>query len=186
VPMILGGDEIGRTQGGNNNAYCQDNEVSWYDWEKVDVDLLAYTTALIALRREHPTFRRRQFFQGRSLHGNGTADLAWFTSEADEMNDEQWNEGFLKAVTIFIGGGSIEHSARGEEITDSDVLWLMNASGEDVPFTLPDAAWGKQWRCVLDTTTGDVNSADVEPIDAGAGLTMIGHSQMVFVHVDEE
>ena len=184
--MMLGGDEIGRTQGGNNNAYCQDNPVSWYDWESVDNELLTFVTGLIALRREHPTFRRRQFFQGRSLHGEGTVDLAWFTSDAAEMTDEQWGEGGLKSVTIFLGGGSIEQSVRGEQITDVNVLWLMNADADDVEFVLPDDKWGAHWRCVLDTGTGEVSAADATIVDASSAIPMTGRSLMVFVHVEDE
>ena len=186
VPMMLGGDEIGRTQGGNNNAYCQDNPVSWYDWENVDNELLTFVAGLIALRREHPTFRRRQFFQGRSLHGEGTVDLAWFTSDAAEMNDEQWGEGGLKSVTIFLGGGSIEQSARGEQVSDVNVLWLMNADADDVKFVLPDAKWGARWRCVLDTGTGEVSAADASIVDAASAVQMTGRSLMLFVHVEDD
>jgi len=186
VPMMLGGDEIGRTQGGNNNAYCQDNEVSWYDWEHVDTELNAFVSGVIALRREHPTFRRRQFFQGRALHGAETADLAWFTPEAREMTDQEWGEGGLKNVMIFLGGGSIEQSARGEQITDVNVLWLMNADSEDVDFVLPDATWGTRWRCVLDTETGEVSSPEAPEIEAGGKVRMTGRSLMLLVHVDDE
>ena len=182
VPMILGGDEISRTQGGNNNAYCQDNEVSWYDWEHADTAMLEFTAALIALRRDHPTFRRRQFFQGRTLHGEGTIDLAWFTPAGEPMADDQWDEAFIKAVTIYLGGGHIEQSSRGEQITDTDVLWLMNASGDDVPFTVPDAQPGARWRCMMDTATGAVNPLDAAVWEAGSTLTLMGHSTMLFMH----
>ena len=186
VPMILGGDEIGRTQRGNNNAYCQDNEVSWYDWENADHQLLTFVSGLIALRREHPTFRRRQFFQGRALHGEGTVDLQWFTADADVMNDDQWNQDDLKTVTIFLGGGSIEQSARGEQITDVDVLWLINASAADTEFRLPAEQWGQHWRCVLDTATGEINSPDSVTTDGGSSLTVVSRSLMLFVQNDAE
>ncbi len=186
VPMILGGDEIGRTQGGNNNAYCQDNEVSWYDWENADQALLTFVSALIALRREHPTFRRRQFFQGRVLHGEGTVDLQWFTADAEIMNDDQWNQDDLKTVTIFLGGGSIEQSARGEQITDCDVIWMINASANDTDFRLPAEQWGKHWRCVLDTATATVNAPDAAIVDGGGAVTLVSRSLMLFVRHDPE
>ncbi len=184
VPMLLGGDEIGRTQGGNNNAYCQDNEVSWYDWENVDTELLAFVSGLIQLRRDHPTFRRRQFFQGRQLHGEGTVDLQWFTAEAAVMDDEQWNQDDLKTVMIFIGGGSIEQSARGEQITDTDALWLVNASADDVAFILPPENWGAQWRRVLDTATGEVSPVEPTVVDAGDEVVLVNRSTVLFMRVE--
>ncbi|MCU1399986.1 MAG: glycogen debranching enzyme GlgX, partial [Acidimicrobiales bacterium] len=186
VPMILGGDEIGRTQGGNNNAYCQDNEVSWYDWANADGELLTFVSALIHLRREHPTFRRRQFFQGRTLHGEDTIDLQWFTADGSVMSDEQWNEGDLKTVTIYLGGGTIEQSARGEQITDTDVLWFLNASDGTVEFTVPPEQWGEQWRCVLDTATGQVGAPEAAIATAGATVELVDRSLMLFVRVDED
>jgi len=143
-------------------------------------------SGLIALRRDHPTFRRRQFFQGRTLHGEGTVDLQWFTADAVVMNDEQWNEDDLKTVTIFLGGGSIEQSARGEQITDTDVLWMVNASTDDVEFTLPSEQWGLQWRCVLDTATGEVSAPDVEPIAAAESIKLVNRSLMLLVRVSAE
>ncbi|MCU1394163.1 MAG: glycogen debranching protein [Ilumatobacteraceae bacterium] len=183
VPMMLGGDEIGRTQGGNNNAYCQDNEVSWYNWPEADLELLGFVSALIHLRREHPTFRRRQFFQGRSLHGEGTVDLQWFTADGSVMSDEQWNEDDLKTVAIYLGGSSIEQSARGEQITDVDVLWFVNASDEAVEFTFPPEQWGEQWRCVLDTASGDVASAEAGVAKAGDSVPLVDRSLMLFVRI---
>jgi glycogen operon protein len=192
VPMVLGGDEISRTQGGNNNAYCQDNEVSWYDWENADSELFAFTSAVIGLRREHPTFRRRQFFQGRAVHtvdadreGPAT-DLEWFAPNGSIMTDEQWDQSGLDSVTIFIGGSSIEMSARGEHVTDLDVLWLINAHPEDVTFTVPDGSWGARWRCVLDTVTAQVNAPDAPTVEAGATIPMIGRSLAVYVGVPDE
>ncbi len=172
VPMILGGDELGRSQGGNNNAYCQDNEVSWYDWDDIDSELLAFVTSLITLRRDHPTFRRRQFFQGRSLHGEDTADLAWFDAAGHEMTEDQWTEGDLRFVAIFLGGGSIEQSARGEEVTDTNFIWLVNAGQEPITITLPEARWGQHWRTVLCTSTGDVDVADAPLYEAGGEVVM--------------
>jgi len=179
VPMILGGDEIGRTQGGNNNAYCQDNEVSWYDWDNVDTELMSFVTGVIAMRRDHPTFRRRQFFQGRSLHGEGTVDLAWFDAEGTEMDDGQWNEGDLKFVAIFLGGGNIEQSSRGEPVTDTDFIWLINAAHEPATITLPDAKWGPQWKTVLCTATGEIDAPDAAVHDASATIEMDSHTLML-------
>ena len=179
VPMILGGDEIGRTQGGNNNAYCQDNEVSWYDWDNVDTELMTFVSGVIAMRRDHPTFRRRQFFQGRTLHGEGTVDLAWFDAEGTEMDDDQWNEGDLKFVAIFLGGDNIEQSSRGEPVTDTDFIWLINAAHEPATITLPDSKWGAQWRTVLCTATGEIDSPDATVYDASGTVEMDSHTLML-------
>jgi glycogen operon protein len=176
VPMLLGGDEISRTQGGNNNAYCQDNEISWYDWEHADTDLAEWLAAVLSLRREHPTFRRRQFFQGRSLHGEGSIDLAWFSADGKPMADDAWHESDTKSLMIFLGGETIEQSQRGEPVTDIDFLWLVNAGDEPVTFTVLEADWGKQWRCALDTAAGTVAADSAKVFGAGEQLTLIAHS----------
>src|SRR6185295_15168329 len=100
IPMLLGGDEIGRTQGGNNNAYCQDNEISWFDWGAVDEPFLAFTAELIALRRAHPVFRRRKWFHGRALHGEGVVDIGWFKLDGSEMDEGDWRDGFAKSLGV--------------------------------------------------------------------------------------
>ncbi len=185
VPMILGGDELGRTQGGNNNAYCQDNEVSWYDWANADNSLTRFVADLIALRRDHPTFHRRQFFQGRALHGEGTTDLAWFSADGVEMGDEKWGEGDLKTVMIFIGGSSIEQNNRGEAVTDLDFLWLINAGSESASFTLPGDTWGASWTSVVDTSTGEVSVLDPAVHDAATDLELLDRSILLLRRVPE-
>lgn len=167
VPMLLGGDEIGRTQQGNNNAYCQDNEVSWYDWQHVDHALQRFVADVIALRRQHPTFRRRQFFQGRDVRGDVAVDLAWYTLDGDEMGEDAWAAGDLGSIAVYLGGRSIETGARGETITDDDVLWLVNADGEERTATLPRAQHEHHWRVVLDTATGEVHVGTDVGTEAG-------------------
>jgi glycogen operon protein len=140
VPMLLGGDELGRTQGGNNNAYCQDNAVSWFDWERIDEDLLAYTRRLIALRREHPVFRRRRWFQGRPIRG--TVDIEWLKPDGSEMSDEDWDAGFARSIGVVLDGGAIHtRDERGRPIRDDSFLLLLNAHHEAIDWTLPDAGW---------------------------------------------
>ena len=152
VPMILGGDEMGRTQGGNNNAYCQDNEISWFDWDNQDGELVAFTQRLISLRRTHPVFRRRHFFEGQPLHGAGVSDIAWFRAEGAEMSDEDWREGFAKTLGVFLNGDAIpDLDARGERVTDDSFLVLFNAHHEPVDFVLPAEQFGERWVKVLDT-----------------------------------
>ena len=152
IPMLLGGDEIGRTQRGNNNAYCQDNEISWYDWSSADTALLEFTRGLIQLRKEHPVFRRRKWFQGRPIHGAKVTDIGWFTPDGMEMAEEQWGEGFAKALGVFLNGESIDSpDARGERVVDQSFYVLFNAHYEPLPFVMPKGDWGKEWIVVLDT-----------------------------------
>ena len=152
VPMLLGGDELSRTQGGNNNAYCQDNEVSWYDWESVDEDLLEFTRSLVRFRLDHPVFRRRRFFEGRPIHGADVADIGWFRPDGSQMSDEDWDVGFAKSLGVFLNGETIPTpDSRGQRIEDDSFLVLFNASHEDVKFTLPGGAWGSVWEIEIDT-----------------------------------
>ena len=149
VPMLLYGDEVGRTQHGNNNAYCQDNEVSWFDWADVDEDLLAFTKALIALRREHPVFRRRRWFQGRPLRG--TADIEWLKPDGTEMTEDDWNQHRETCVGVFLNGQAImSPGPRGERIEDDSFLLLINASPEARKWTV-SGSWGERWAVVIDT-----------------------------------
>jgi glycogen operon protein len=158
VPMLLGGDEIGRTQSGNNNAYCQDNATSWFDWDSVDEDLLDFTRRLIHFRRGHPVFRRRRWFQGRPIRGSEVRDIGWFTPEGEEMLDEHWEEGFAKSLTVFLNGEAIvSPDPRGERIVDDSFCLLFNAHHETLTFTFPRGKWGKRWRTILDTRTGFID-----------------------------
>ncbi len=154
VPMILGGDEMGRTQGGNNNAYCQDNEISWIDWslKEENADLLSLTARLAEFRREHPVFHRRRFFQGRPIHGETVTDIGWFAPDGTEMSEDDWESGFAKSVGVFLNGEAIpDPDPRGEKVTDDSFLVLFNAHYESLPFTIPNRDWGDHWVVVLDT-----------------------------------
>jgi isoamylase len=152
VPMLLGGDEMGRSQGGNNNAYCQDNEVSWFDWDHRNGDLVAYTQRLIDLRRSHPVFRRRHFFQGQPLHGEGVSDIAWFRVDGSEMTERDWREGVAKTLGIFLNGEAIpDLDSRGERLVDDSFLVLFNAHHEPATFVMPEERFGERWVKMLDT-----------------------------------
>jgi isoamylase len=156
VPMLLAGDEMGRTQSGNNNAYCQDNEVSWVDWTRAtsERDLMDFTSAVSALRREHPVFRRRRFFSGHTTTGtpDGPGDIVWLTPAGKEMTEEDWRAGQAKSLGVFLNGEAIsEPDPRGDRITDSRFLLLFNAHPEPVTFTLPDAEFGLEWEIVIDS-----------------------------------
>ncbi|MGI8664058.1 MAG: glycogen debranching protein GlgX [Acidimicrobiales bacterium] len=157
VPMVVAGDEIGRTQGGNNNGYAQDNAVSWLDWEHIDEELLDFTRKLVHFRLEHRTFRRRSFFQGRPIHGGDVSDVAWFSSAGSEMTDEEWSDGQARSLAMFLNGATLESGRRGEEYSDDSFLLLVNAWEEPVTFTLPAARWGPKWRPVLDTASGFID-----------------------------
>jgi isoamylase len=152
VPMLGGGDETGRTQQGNNNAYCQDNEISWYDWEHADQDLLAFTRRLIAFRHKHPVFCRRRWFQGRAIHGAQVGDIGWFTPAGAEMSEDDWNAGFAKSLGVFLNGGAIPSpNERGEPVKDDSYYVMFNSHHEALDFTLPEKKWGERWAVVVNT-----------------------------------
>ena len=171
VPMLLGGDELGRSQDGNNNAYCQDNEISWYDWEHVDKDLKAFTAKVIDLRAEHPVFRRRRWFQGRKIHGADVTDIAWFTPAGEQMSEERWLQDHAKSLQVFLYGEGIPTlDERGNRIVDDSFLLLLNAHHERLTFTLPQAYWGGVWTEILDTT---------KPVPGEAEQVLAGGTRVV-------
>jgi glycogen operon protein len=163
IPMLVAGDEIGRTQKGNNNAYCQDNEISWMNWESADAELFRFTADLITLRQEHPVFRRRRYFQGRPIHGEGITDIEWFRPDGAPMEDSDWQAGYSKSVAVFLNGrGLTDLNARGETVTDQSFLLLFNAHHEAMDFTVP-ASLNLSWEKVLDTSTNEAIRSRPEP-----------------------
>jgi isoamylase len=186
IPMLLGGDEIGRTQRGNNNAYCQDNEISWFDWETADEELLRFTTELIALRRKHPVFRRRRWFLGRPIHGAGVKDIGWFKPDGGEMSEADWREGFAKSLGVFLNGGAIQTlDVRGELVVDASFYLAFNAFEQPMAFRLPDGAgWGRQWSrwvTVLDTETGEAHAdGGGQEVAAGEEVQVAGRALRLF------
>jgi isoamylase len=178
VPMLLGGDELGRTQGGNNNGYCQDNEVSWFDWEHADKDLLTFARRLARLRRDHPSFRRRGWFQGRPIrppHGPALPDIAWLTPEGEEMTDEHWDSSLSRSLQVFLNGnGIVAPDERGERIVDDTFLLLCHAEPDERVFVLPGPPWGSAWRRVLDTERGFAEQP--ERLVSGSKLPIQGRS----------
>jgi isoamylase len=184
VPMLLAGDELGRSQHGNNNAYCQDNALSWVGWPPEatgsgepagEGSLLEFTAQLIELRASHPVLRRRRFFRGKSIRGvrSRLGDIAWFTPAGDEMTDEDWDAGFAKSLTVFLNGEAIdEPDRRGQRITDDSFLLLLNASERDLSFVVPPALYGERWERVFGTAEpyppadadGAVKPGDVIPV----------------------
>ncbi|HVV29342.1 MAG TPA: glycogen debranching protein GlgX [Mycobacteriales bacterium] len=172
VPMLLHGDELGRTQAGNNNAYCQDSALSWVDWDRARefAPLTAFVQRLAGLRGEHPVFRRRRFFRGTPTRGSGgLEDLAWFTPSGQPMSDDDWEVGSARSVAVFLNGDAIrEPGARGERVTDDSFLLLLNADQEDITFTIPAAEFGTAWESVLDTAVPTGEPATSGPIASGA------------------
>jgi len=178
VPMLLAGDEIGRTQNGNNNAYCQDNEISWLDWAAVDQELHAFCRRLIAFRHAHPAFRRRRWFLGHAIHGADCEDIAWFTHQGTQMSEEHWGEGHAKSLGIFINGDTIPNpNTHGDPVTDASFYLIFNAHHEALTFTLPGSPWGEQWALLLDTARGWIDAAP--PRRAGAQLAVAPRSVML-------
>ena len=158
VPMMCGGDEIGRTQSGNNNAYCQDNPLSWFDWNltKSQLEILAFVRQLITIKKEHPVFHRRRFFKGRHIKGSEVKDIAWFGSHGKEMISEDWGKGLL-TLGIRLAGDAIEEmDDLGNPIIDDSFLLLLNAYHASVPFTLPAHKKGVAWEWVFDTSKMDI------------------------------
>ena len=155
IPMLLSGDECSRTQQGNNNVYCQDNELSWVDWEHVDDAMLSFTRKLIEFRRVHPVLRRRRWFQGVELHG--LSDIEWFTPDGQVMESADWGTGHNKAFSVFLNGRAIPSlGPRGERVLDASFLVMFNAHYEALRFTPPDGVFGQEWNMVIDTSTGHV------------------------------
>jgi isoamylase len=180
VTMMLGGDEAGRTQHGNNNAYCQDNEISWYEWDHVDGDLLEFTRRLIALRREHPVLRRRRWFQGRSIRGS--VDLGWYRPDGAEMSDDDWDAGSAASVGIFLNGEAItDRDRRGQRVTDDSFLLLFNAHADPVDWTLPKQ-WGQWWEVIIETADP---GRDGETLECSATIPVAGRSVVVLQRRDE-
>ncbi|MXQ76889.1 MULTISPECIES: glycogen debranching protein GlgX [Rhodococcus] len=159
TPMLAHGDEFGRTQQGNNNVYCQDNELSWVDWSLAEsnADLVAFTRNVIALRTEHPVFRRRRFFEGRPIRsGDQSRDIAWRTPAGDEMMPEDWDSGFGKSLAVFLNGEGIpEPDQRGQRVVDDSFLMCFNAHHEPIEFVTPDGPHAEEWTVALDTDVPD-------------------------------
>ena len=166
VPMIRAGDEMAHSQQGNNNAYCQDNEISWLDWSRLDEheDLLNFVRRLIELRQQHPAFRRRHFFQDRSLKGAEAQDIRWLDPSGAEMSDEDWDQQFARCLGYLMSGGELrETDAYGNSLSDDTFLLLLNASNEKIAFELPDSEGGKDWRLLLDTSRPEAEEGAPHP-----------------------
>jgi glycogen operon protein len=180
VPMIAHGDELGRTQQGNNNVYCQDNELSWIDWDldQPRQDLFAFTRRLVQLRRDHPVLRRRRFFRGDAPDG-GIGDLAWLLPDGNRMQDSDWHWDEARAVGVFLNGQAItEPDREGDPVTDDSFLILFNGHHEAIEFRLPGAAFGEKWQVAVDTfdngeTGPELHAEGCVHIEARSTLVLI-------------
>ena len=153
TPMLCGGDEIGRTQEGNNNAYCQDNGISWYDWERQDEALLAFTRRLVRLRREHPALHRQKFFSGRPIRGMEISDIMWFRHDGQAMSDEDWGNPHTQSLAMFLAGnGLTETDRQGRRLRDDHLLLVLSASPQELDFQLPQVPDCREWELLVDTS----------------------------------
>src|SRR3954447_11586786 len=187
TPMLLAGDEIGRTQGGNNNAYCQDNDVSWIDWAGVGEegrDLAAFTRLLLDLRRRHPALRRPVFLHGTKASSDGVKDITWYTPQGAEKTSEQWGDRHARCIGLLLNGGADNYMTHdGNPATDDRLLIILNAFHDTVPFLLPAVPGGTAWRCLLNTVD-EVGRADTTGHPAGASFDVTGRSALLFVLID--
>ncbi|MGA8108485.1 MAG: glycogen debranching protein GlgX [Acidobacteriaceae bacterium] len=180
VPMICGGDEIARSQNGNNNAYCQDNDLTWFDWNLTPARqrLLDFTAKLIHLRRSHPNLHRRKFFQDRVIRGSVLRDIAWFNPDGNEFSEEDWNTHWYRALAVLLNGRTLAITDEdGHPILDDTFLILVNASAEGVEFTLPGPPAGQPWKLILDTE--NLEDPFHDP-DVGEKVIVGGRSMRVF------
>jgi glycogen operon protein len=173
IPMLLGGDELSRTQHGNNNAYCQDNELSWSDWnlDERRRDFLEFTGRIIRLRREHPVFSRRRYVRADTLTPEGLKEIIWLNPDGHEMTERDWQQDFARCLGVYLAGGAIERRGRrGEPIRDSNFMLLMNAHHEAIPFRIAEMLSGKPWTAVLDTARADPWALRVVAAEQGYAL----------------
>jgi isoamylase len=185
VPMFLHGDEMGRTQRGNNNAYCQDNEVSWIDWRLSDENLalLGFVRRLMAFRRDHPTFRRQKWIRGEAIHASEASDIGWFGPDGREMTEQQWRDGSAKAIGVFLNGDGIADAGPGGgRISDDSFMLLFNAHDSGIAFALPQGPWGDAWRVVIDTGDAFLEQGSYL-YQAGAEVKLVAKSVVVLAHV---
>ncbi|VAZ61497.1 Glycogen operon protein GlgX [Mycobacterium kansasii] len=187
VPMICHGDELGRTQNGNNNGYCQDNEITWVNWAEADTGLLDFTRAVSALRANHPVFRRRRFFSGKPVGRrgeDGVPDIAWFAADGSEMTEEDWGASYAKSIAVFLNGHGIpDRDLRGQRVLDDSFVLCFNAHHEPIEFTLPPAKFGERWRTVI--YTGARRLAPCDELPAAATLTVDARSAVVLQAANE-
>ena len=182
VPMLLAGDEMGRTQRGNNNAYCQDSELTWVDWSLTleDHQLIEFVRRLIRIQQQHPVFRRSSFFQGRRIRGSGIKDIIWLKPDGSEMTDEEWQQSFARCLGLFLAGeGLNEFDERGKLVTDANFLLLLNAHHEEIVFTVPAYRQNVLWNTEFDTSRVE----SVQTYQGGQNYPLRGRSLVLLREV---
>jgi glycogen operon protein len=185
IPMLVAGDEIGRTQGGNNNAYCQDNEISWVNWNITteDRELLTFVRRLVRIRRSHPALRRRHFYQGRPIKGSNVKDITWSRPDGGEMTDEEWNQSFARCLGMYLAGDAFEeYDERGQRVEDIDLLLLINAHYETIPFKLPMGAMRTRWSVLVDTSFSIGQRDDERYFYSAEPYPLQGRSLVLLTH----
>jgi isoamylase len=179
VPMLVAGDEWGRTQQGNNNAYCQDNELSWLNWDKVDSQQLTFTQQLIAFCKSHPSFQRRRWFQDMPVQGSDVKDIMWFLPDGNPIPNEKWGEAKAESFGVFLNGAGIRCvNMDGQKLLDDHFYIIFNSTGSAIDFHVPSEECGANWRVVIDTNEGFIGEKD-EVIPAKGKVTVADHSVMM-------
>ena len=177
--MLVAGDELGRTQGGNNNAYCQDNEISWIHWEEADHQLLDFTKKLIWFCKDHPSFRRRRWFQGLPVTGSDVEDIRWYSPDGNLMSDENWEHDFAKSLGVYLNGKGIRCvNYDGRKITDDSFYIIFNAHEEALDYVLPADQCNNNWKKAIDTSDGFIGD-DTEEFEPGSSIKVQGRSVLV-------
>lgn len=182
VPMLVAGDELGRTQQGNNNAYCQDNELSWINWDTKDDQLINFTAALINFRKKHPVFCRKKWFKYQPIKGKDVTDIEWFTIEGEAMSEEHWDSSFAKSLGVFLSGHGVRAvSSKGEPLVDDSFYIMFNSYHDSLPFHLPDEKWGKKWIKIMDTFDASFDEEGLTgSLSAAQEIEIQGRSVVLF------
>jgi glycogen operon protein len=181
--MLLHGDEMGHSKKGNNNTYCQDNELSWLNWKNADKGLIEFTCRLIHLRKRHPVFSRKNWFQGKPVRGKGLTDIGWSRPDGSEMEDEDWQTGFAKSLAIFLFGGGLNTvDQMNKPLSDDSFYIIFNADANAIDYKLPAEKFGKQWRKIWDTAHVESCTGDEgEAYSAGGTVKAEGRSVLILV-----
>jgi len=180
VPMLVAGDELSRTQNGNNNAYCQDNEISWINWKNADGDLLSFTQKLTHFQHAHPVFCRRKWFKQRPIQGSGVEDIAWFLPNGNSMTEANWREDFAKTLGVFLNGKALKFDGpKGEHLIDNSFYLIFNAYDSELPYVLPSEEFGTAWIKVIDTHENFFDEEGGQSFSPGEIIKVPGRSVVV-------
>ena len=183
IPMLVSGDEMGKTQQGNNNAYCQDNEISWLDWENADKDLIEFTSALIHLRLKHNVFTRLQWFKYEAVNGDIVKDIEWFLPDGNIMTIEDWEDESAKSIGVYLSGDGIQaRTPEGEIIQDDNFYIIINGHHDSQNFKLPSREWGTPWSVIMNTFDGKFIDNNTEVYNAGEEVNVTGRSVILLIN----